>query len=187
MVVASAKIGVQRVVFASSAAVYGDRHSEPRTEADQLEGTSPYAQEKINAEIAMAEEAAASGLSVVSLRVFNVFGPGCSASLVNALIEGPPPRLAVTAEFVRDYVHVDDVARAFLGAIDSPQVTGALNIGSGHGVSNEELAAARPGAFREGDDSIVSHSVADVTRARALLGWRSRHGVLAYLHDGSLR
>ncbi|WP_448257948.1 NAD-dependent epimerase/dehydratase family protein [Microbacterium aurum] len=167
----AALAGTERFVLASSAAVYGDRHSEPRRESDPLEGTSEYAREKIRAEAVMTEVGEAHGMSTASLRVFNVFGPGCRGSLINALIDGPPPRLALTSRFVRDYVHVSDVARAFLRAVGDVTATGPMNIGSGRGIANTDLAAVSPGAYLPGYDAVSSYSLADPTRAGALLGW----------------
>lgn len=171
VVAVAADVGVRRVVLASSAAIYGDSHPQPRRETDPLEGASVYALEKKLAEEALAAAAEAHGLSAVSLRVFNVFGPSCDDSLLNALVSGPPPILRITKEFVRDYVHVEDVAEAFLHAVARDDVTGIVNVGSGRGIDNAELAAACPGAFQAGDGDIRSFSVADPTRAHVDLEW----------------
>lgn len=181
----AADFGARRFVLASSAAVYGDWHQEPRRESDPLEGASTYALEKILAERSLSAIAAERGLSGVSLRIFNVFGPGCRDSLLNSLVEGPPPLLSVTPNFVRDYVHVDDVASALIRSLERDHVTGPVNIGSGQAVDNVTLAAARPSAFRLGDDEVRSFSVADPTRAHAELGWRPLQDPLAYVRGNA--
>ncbi|OJU43472.1 MAG: hypothetical protein BGN98_05685 [Microbacterium sp. 69-7] len=175
--------GARRVVFASSAAVYGDHSPTPHRESDPLEGTSSYAIEKIRAERAIDR---IEGLSTVSLRVFNVFGPRCDKSLLNALVSGPPPVLSVTPNFVRDYVHVDDVARAMVRAVGRATVRGAVNIGSGRAVDNTELAAARPGSFVWGSEAVRSFSLADVTRARTELGWWPEIDPIDFVAAGTL-
>lgn len=173
--------GVSRFVLASSAAVYGDRHRAPRRESDPTEGVSAYATEKITAERQLEEFALDRGLSAASARIFNVFGPGCRDSLLNALVEGPPPVLAVTPHFVRDYVHVDDVASALLLAAQRDDVIGAVNIGSGRGVDNSQLAAACPDRYMDGDASIRSFSVADPAYAKASLAWQPREDPFEYV------
>lgn len=181
VVTIAADHGLRRAVLASSAAVYGDRHPEPRRETDPLEGTSVYAAEKKLAEDTLATTAEQRGISAASLRIFNVFGPGCGESLLNALVDGPPPLLRVTTQFVRDYVHVDDVAAALLRAVACDEVRGIVNVGSGRGIDNTELAAARPGAFRAGDGEIRSFSVADPRRVREELDWWPEVDPLAFV------
>ncbi|QRY41710.1 NAD-dependent epimerase/dehydratase family protein [Microbacterium hominis] len=161
--------GVERFLFASSAAVYGDQRPGPLRESDPLESNTPYAEAKIRSEELVA---AAGGLSTASLRIFNVCGPGCGDSLVNRLAFGPVPDLRVSDGFVRDYVHVDDVASAFLAATRRPDTQGPVNIGRGVAVDNLSLAARVPdGHYRRAGGGPDSFSVADVGRARTELGW----------------
>lgn len=179
----AARHGAERILFASSGAVYGDRSPSPRAERHALEGSSEYARIKISSEEIVRGIGAECGVPVLSLRVFNVFGPGCAGSLINRLAVGPPPQLMMTTEFVRDYVHVDDVARAFLDAVRRPEVTGVLNIGRGVGVHNLELAdLVRPGSFLPASgDGVHSYSVADPTKAAQRLGWSAVIDPLATL------
>ncbi|WP_454169925.1 NAD-dependent epimerase/dehydratase family protein [Microbacterium paulum] len=174
--------GVERFLFASSAAVYGDRRPGPLRESDPPEANSPYAAAKIRSEVLLA---AAEGPSTASLRIFNVCGPGCDDSLVNRLAFGPVPDLRVTDRFVRDYVHVDDVARAFLAATDRPEVSGPVNIGRGVPVDNLALAARVQGdSYRRTEGGAESFSVADVARARTELGWTASIDPLDVLRPG---
>lgn len=172
----AAGVGVERLIFASSAAVYGDTGVAPYGEDATLAGASEYALTKIGSETEVARAAAEFGISALSLRIFNLFGAACHNSLVNQLAFGPPPRLLVTRGFVRDYVHVDDVAAALFSGIDAADVSGAVNIARGLAVDNVQLAAAAgAGAFEavEGTD-VVSFSVADVSRAERELGWTAQ-------------
>lgn len=165
--------GVARILFASSAAVYGDGGEHPYPEDARLVGTSDYARSKILSEQALETFSTASGVSTLSLRIFNVFGPGCGSSLITRLAVGDRPSLLLTTAFVRDYVHVDDVARAFIDAATLCDFTGAVNIARGVGIDNVQLAdAAGPDAFTPQDASSVrSYSVADVSRMRGVLPW----------------
>lgn len=164
--------GVRTVVLASSAAVYGTEHLEPRAESDALDGATPYAREKIALESALAALHDTEGVTGVALRIFNVFGPGLRNSLINRLgLPGARPTLRVSDRFVRDYVHVDDVARAFaLATVSAPAGFTPVNIGTGRATSNSELARlAGPDGYVADDASFPpSFSVADVALARAL-------------------
>lgn len=179
--IASAE-GVSRFVFASSGAVYGDSGSRPFEETDELRGSSDYAIAKIHAEGALERLSAKTGLSVVSLRIFNVFGDGCGDSLINKLVERRYPRLTMSRTFVRDYVHVDDVADAILLACGNADVTGALNVASGDGLDNVTLAAhADAGSYEPWFEEIVSFSVGSPRRIGHRLQWQPRRSALAEL------
>lgn len=127
--------GIKRVVYASSAAVYGDHPELPKTEESPLQPKSPYATSKAVNEV----DALASGLSTMGLRFFNVYGPGQEANHPYASVI---PRWVAAAKDnrsiilygdgtqTRDFVHVHDVARALLLALDSTCV-GVCNIASG--------------------------------------------------------
>lgn len=136
-----------RVVFASSAAVYGNGPT-PMRETHRPRPHNPYALSKFIME-QHAEQACARGMSVLALRFFNVYGVGeahkqRSASMVfqiySALTHGEPARVFRDGNQRRDFVHVDDVATAVLAAIDS-DVDGVLNIGSGRPTTFNELVA----------------------------------------------
>ncbi len=163
---------VRRLVFASSAAVYGTAHESARRENDAVQPDSAYAEMKLRSEHALHEITASSTMSAISLRLFNVFGPGLKTSLVNrlAMRAGDPPRVFDTDQFVRDYVHVFDVARAFKFAVDySISSQSVVNVGTGIGTSNRSLLALFPQSkvTRVPAGFTRSFSVADIALARA--------------------
>jgi nucleoside-diphosphate-sugar epimerase len=121
-----------RVVFASSADVYGPWHAEAVSEDTPPAPTTPYAEAKLAAERRLSE------LGAVSLRIATVFGPGENGpraipSFARALRAGTRPTIHGDGSDVRDYVHVADVAGAILNAAVTPRPEPVLNLGSGTG------------------------------------------------------
>jgi len=184
--------GVERVVFAASSAAYGDDPVLPKTEDMAPKPLSPYAAGKLAGEVLLSTWARAYGLRTVSLRYFNVYGPGPSddspysgviALFARRLLENVPATIFGSGEQSRDFVYVEDVARANLLAMDRDVEPGAvINIGTGKSVTINELyrrlaqlTGSRLDARREppraGD---VPHSVASIDRASAWLGFQPR-------------
>jgi UDP-glucose 4-epimerase len=185
----SRRAGVERVILASSCAVYGP-HPAPVREADELLAGNPYAESKVAMERIGGLYAQEMGLPVISLRYFNVYGPRQSPGssyaavipgFISHLLRGEPPAIHGDGLQTRDFVFVEDVVRANLLAGDSGRAEGqALNIGSGKSTSVLELAqilqrwfpqAPDPvhGAARPGD---IRSSGAVIDRARDELGFR---------------
>ena len=161
----------------------------PTPEASALRPASVYAVSKQSQEQAALVVGAARDLPVVALRYFNVYGSrqslsnpytGVIPALVSRALGGRAPEVYEDGEESRDFVHVSDVVRATLLAIDGPgDRERVLNVGSGERRSLLEVARAvtaalggpEPvvtGKFRVGD---VRHSQADLTNARAVLGF----------------
>lgn len=184
--------GVGRVVYASSCAVYGSLPGLPKREGDPVAPESPYAATKLANEAWASAYSRASGVSVVGLRYFNVFGPGQDPRgpygaviprFVEAALSGSPLTVFGDGEQGRDFVSVHDVARANVSACHAPDVGGrTFNIGSGRMMTINELigvvgevVGATPARValpsREGD---VRLSMADISSAQALLGWEPR-------------
>lgn len=166
------------LVLVSSAAVYGESRTARIGEDHPLDGSSAYARGKRESEqIVVAAE-----LPGWILRVFNVVGPGQSGSLVNRLRDSHPDApvpLRGPDDFIRDYVHVDDVAEAIIASALSPsRLAAPLNVGRGIPVSNrdvvEELSARgiRPAVVHV--DGPPSRSVADVALIARALSWKAR-------------
>jgi len=181
--------GCRRLVFASTCAVYGDAGDDPIPETTLPQPLSPYAMSKLAGEQLCAIFSSIHGLETVSLRYFNVFGPGQDPSsayaaaiprFASALIAGHPPVVYGDGEQTRDFVFVDDVVAANLRAGGADAVSGGVfNIGSGHPTSVNAVVATlqnllgtdvpvRHEPARPGD---IRHSLADIGRARALLGF----------------
>lgn len=187
--------GVRRVVYASSSAVYGNPERMPVSEALPTCPLSPYAVQKLAAEHYCTIFHSVYGLETVSLRYFNVFGPGQDPGspyaavipkMVEALMTGRPFRVYGDGEQTRDFTHVENIVRANLLALTVPQAAGhVVNVACGSAVSLNELVEgvcalsgrnlevehlpARPGEVR--------HSVADITAARAVLGYSPTVGI----------
>jgi len=171
----SVAAGVTRLVLASTSAVYGDQYDAPITESGPLALASRYAEHKREAEVILeAASRRSASLSAVALRIFNVFGPGMRQSLANRLEASTPDapvQLAGLDGFIRDYVHVDDVADALVRAAVSPlpDPWTIINVGTGRPTTNRELLAAlQPVSYVTGTPR-ASYSCADVAVARRLL------------------
>lgn len=165
--------GVERIVLLSTAAVYGDKRHRPVTEDNPTDAVGAYAITKLEAERVLAD----SGVPSDALRVFNIYGPGMRDSLVNRLLGGGSDPVALNGldGFVRDYIHVDDVARAVLASAAARQPGfRLLNVGSGIARSNRDLLATLPAARLAPvtiGPEVDSYSCADITRARRELDW----------------
>lgn len=159
-----------------------------------------YAASKIAQEHWAGAWALATGGSLASLRLHNVYGPGMpqdtpyagvAAIFASALRADRPPQVFEDGGQRRDFVHVDDVAEAFVAALGHREGVRAYNVGSGtpHTVGDlaHQLATALGGPgpvvshrFRLGD---VRHITADSTRVRAELGWSPQVGFAAGIAD----
>lgn len=175
------RVGVGRVVHASSGAVYGVRAETARHEDAPLDPGGPYARSKIRAEgLFGALAASGSAESVSSLRIFNVAGPAFADSLVHRLIHADasdPVRLTAPDRFIRDYIHQDDLVDV-LGAAIEHRDAGArvVNVGAGAAVSTRMLLEGirpDPAAVIEapGEPSV---NWADISAMVRLFGVRPR-------------
>jgi UDP-glucose 4-epimerase len=184
---AAADEGVERLVFASSASVYGEPERLPMREDDELRPLTPYCISKRAGEDVLGFYQRQKGLSWNALRFFNVYGPGQKieayyTSVINHFIQrlraGEPPVIDGKGEQSMDFVHVTDLARAVVLALESEQANLPINIGTGIDTSIATLARILIDAvgvdvepqFRA-RDVLVSRRAADITRAREVLGW----------------
>lgn len=187
VIAAAANEGVRRLVYASSASVYGDPTSLPMSEDSPLDPLTPYCISKLSGEQLCGFYERQHGLSWSALRFFNVYGPGQRTSayytsvinhFLNRIANGEAPVIDGRGEQSMDFVHVTDVARAVVLALDAPSGGGPVNIGTGVQTSVAELAAiliAAMGANVEPifnpRDVLVNHRAADIARARQVLDW----------------
>jgi UDP-glucose 4-epimerase len=187
---AAADEGVERLVFASTASVYGNPKRLPMHEDDELRPLTPYCISKRAGEDLLAFYERQKGLSWSALRFFNVYGPGQKieayyTSVINHFIQrlraGQPPIIDGRGDQSMDFVHVTDLAQAVVAALESEQANVPINIGTGIDTSIAALAKILIEAvgvdveplFNE-REVLVSRRAADITRARDLLGWEPR-------------
>jgi len=146
---AAAYAGAERVILASSSAVYGESPI-PVSESSPPQPLSPYASSKWAMEQAALMYHRLHGLPVVCLRYFNVYGPrqrpdsmyaAVIPAFIGAMADGKPPTIFGDGEQKRDFVYVDDVVRANVLAAESDGAVGkVLNISGGGAVTINELA-----------------------------------------------
>lgn len=182
----------RRVVLASTAAIYGNNPSLPKSESMLPEPASPYASSKLMNEVDAAYYSRYLNLETACLRFFNVYGPrqqpnspysGVISKAGACLLSGTPFTVFGTGEQTRDFVFVYDVAAAILAALTQPGVSGeVINIGSGRQTSLMDLLGMMGKAVgrtlslsfdspRAGD---VLHSVADVSRLSDELSFQAK-------------
>jgi UDP-glucose 4-epimerase len=146
---AAADHQVKRLVFASSASVYGPPKQLPMYETDVLDPQTPYCISKRAGEDLLGFYQRRSALSWIALRFFNVYGPGQKTSayytsvinhFVNRLRAGEPPVIDGRGEQSMDFIHVEDVARAGVLALESEKDGLALNVGTGVDTTIARLA-----------------------------------------------
>ncbi|MEO5714367.1 MAG: NAD-dependent epimerase/dehydratase family protein [Luteolibacter sp.] len=192
----AAAAGVRKLVFASSAAVYGDNPTVPKVETMLPEPKSPYAITKLDGEYYLEMFQREGSIETAALRFFNVFGPrqdpkGAYAAAVPIFIEKAVRNEDITVfgdgGQTRDFIYVKDIVGALVFAVETPGVTGVFNAGYGGQININELANGLIGSAgsnsrvlhapeRPGD---VRHSRASSDKLRAA-GWIPRHS----LHEG---
>lgn len=198
---AAHRCGCRRVVNTSTGGgLYGDAEQLPTPEQHPIHPLAPYGQSKQAAEGYFELYTRLHGLSTVSLRYGNVYGPrqdvhgeaGVVAIFCGCLLEGRVPQVFGDGRQTRDWVDVADVVRANLLAADA-DVTGPINIAGGEETSVLDLIAAlrevgtahglalAEPEFLPGRPGEVSRSRLDITRARARLGWEPTVGLRAGL------
>jgi UDP-N-acetylglucosamine/UDP-N-acetyl-alpha-D-glucosaminouronate 4-epimerase len=186
---AARRAGVRRVVYASSSSVYGDRPELPKREDQPPSPISPYAVSKATGELYAAVWSRLYGVETVGLRYFNVFGPRQDPASEYAVViprfivwalRGTPLEIHGDGQQSRDFTYIDNVVEANCLAAEAPDVSGQVfNVGCGDRVSLlqivERLEASLGHAIprrhtpqRAGD---VPHTLADIDRAKRLLGY----------------
>ena len=189
-----AKYGVRKVVFASTGgAVYGEQRAFPATENHSQYPVSPYGVSKLAGERYLHYYDVQYGLSYVALRYANVYGPrqdphgeaGVVAIFCGNLAEERVSRINGTGEQTRDYVYVEDVARANVLAVENKIPSGAYNVGTGVETSVNRLYELL--LEISGKDLPPEHGPAmpgeqlrssvDPTLAGRVMGWRPQVGL----------
>ena len=190
LLVAAREKGIRRIVYAGSSSAYGDQPTLPKIETMLPEPLSPYAVAKLVGEYYAQVFTRVYGLETVTLRYFNVFGPrqdpssqysGVISRFISALLTNERPVIYGDGEQSRDFTYIDNVVSANLKAAETSKGVGSVvNIANGERISLNQLlkelisitgkSDVTPDyqPVRAGD---VKHSLADITRARELLGY----------------
>ena len=139
---------VKKIIFASSAAVYGESESEIKVIGEEGSLTSPYAETKLMGEY-LADKIGTENSRIIPIRLFNIYGPGQEAKnpyssviplFIDQILEGIPINIYGDGEQTRDFIHVSDVCRSIMTLIESDLPSGTkINIGSGKGISINQL------------------------------------------------
>ncbi len=192
LLVAAKEAGVERVVYAASSSAYGNNPTLPKREDFLPAPLSPYAVAKLAGEHYLAAFHACYGMTTVSLRYFNVFGPfqdansayaAVLAKFITSMLAGEAPLVHGDGEQSRDFTYIDNVVHGNLLAASAPAAAVAgqtINLATGSRISLNQVITvlrkllgytgeARYGPPRAGD---VKHSLADIARAETLLGYR---------------
>ncbi len=184
---------VRRVVYASSSSVYGDTRALPKQEAQTPTPASPYAVTKLAGELYCRTFYQLFGLETFSLRYFNVFGPrqvpdspyaAVIPRFISALLRGEPPVIYGDGKQTRDFVFVEDVARANLLAATGKRASGeVINVGTGKPIPvndattllNKYLGTElQPEYHPNPITGYVYKHQADTTKAAKLIGFRAK-------------
>ncbi len=180
---ASSRAKVRRVVYSASGSAYGSQETLPLSEDMPANPVNPYGLQKYVGEMFAKMWSEIYGLETVSLRYFNVYGPGMDPNGPYALAigrfmlarkTGTPITIYGDGTVTRDFTHVDDVVRANLLAAASSRVGKGevINVGAGRNVSIQTLAEMFGGPIEYAASRIEAHdSRADNKKAKELLGW----------------
>ena len=190
LLLAARDAGVRRLVYAASSSAYGDQPTLPKVEDMRPEPLSPYAAAKLVGEYYCQVWARSYGFETVCLRYFNVFGPrqdpssqysGVISRFIAALMSGGRPIVYGDGEQTRDFTYVANAVDANLRAAETVKGVGqVINVAAGRQTTINELIEALKDAtgrtdvqpdYREPRVGDILHSLADITRARTLLGY----------------
>lgn len=196
LLVAARAAGVRRVIYAASSSAYGDQPTLLKVEDMAPQPLSPYAAAKLVGEYYCQVWARTYGFETVSLRYFNVFGPrqdpgsqysGVISRFIAALLSGDQPVIYGDGEQSRDFTYISNVVDANLRAAETTRGIGeVINVATGKRATLNELLEVLKGItgkpdvsadYREARVGDVRHSLADITRARDLLGYEPTVGL----------
>lgn len=190
VLLAARDAGVRRVVFAASSAAYGDDPVLPKVETMPADPRSPYALQKYAGEEYCRLFHRLYGLETVATRYFNVFGPrqsptspysGVLSLFIKAALSGSPATIYGDGGQTRDFVYIDNVVDGVLRSMDAADAAGqVINLATGSAVSLNEAWATLgeivgplpPPVYESARVGDIRHSLADITSAATLLGYR---------------
>lgn len=188
MLEAARAAGIRRFIYASTSAAYGDAPEQPKVESMRPVPVNPYGVAKLAGEMYVTAYAKLFDMNTVSLRYFNVFGPGqdpksqygaAIPSIVALILRGASPTIYGDGEQTRDFCYIDNIVSANVLALTADVHGEAINIGTGRRVSVNAIVRESARLLnrtveptfappRAGD---VRDSLADITLARKVLGY----------------
>ena len=194
VLVAARDAKVKRVVYAASSSAYGDTPTLPKHEDMKPDPISPYAVAKLASEHYLTSFYRCYQLETVALRYFNIFGPrqdpssaysGVLARFISQMLRGEQPTILGDGEQSRDFTYIDNAVEANLLACTAPAAKAAgqvFNIATGRRVTLNETfkllqtltSYAGPPSYGPERGGDIKHSLADISRAEAALGYKPR-------------
>lgn len=195
VLLAARDAGVKRVVFAASSSAYGEKGIEAKLETQLPEPLSPYAVAKLVGEYYCQVFTRVYGLETVSLRYFNVFGPrqdpsspysGVISKFITDLLNSRRPIIFGDGEQSRDFTYVANIVDANLRAAEAPEASGrVINLGMRQRTTLNQLLAelqriigtSIAPSYQESRAGDIRHSLADISLAGTLLGYRPLVGL----------
>ena len=179
LLIACKNNNIKKIVFSSSSAVYGENLNMPLKETELPMPCSPYAAQKASIELYLKSFYEAYGLNYVALRYFNVFGPrqdenspyaAVIPKFISAILKGESPVIFGDGEQSRDFIFVDEIAKANISAAES-NYNGIINVALGKSMTINHLFYIVSDVFesdipikyldeRPGD---IKHSLADIS------------------------
>jgi nucleoside-diphosphate-sugar epimerase len=196
LLLAARESGVRRVVYAASSSAYGDQPTLPKVEDMRPDPLSPYAVAKLVGEYYCRVFTRVYGLETVALRYFNVFGPrqdptsqysGVISRFIAALMTGEQPVIFGDGEQSRDFTYIANVVRANLNAAETTTGIGhVINVANGEQTTLNQLLdilkrlTGKPtveAEYKETRAGDVKHSLADNTRAKEMLDYKTLVGL----------
>jgi UDP-glucose 4-epimerase len=191
VVEAAQEAGIRKIVYSSSASVYGDARETPMTEEHPFDNRTMYGATKIAGEQFHRAFAEQHGLDWVGLRYMNVYGPrmdyrGTYVSVIMKVLDridqGLPPVIFGDGSQAYDFVHVDDVARANVLALTSGATDELVNVGVGRKTTIRELVemlleltgSDLEPEYRPEEQMFVTHRVGSTEKAERLLGFTAQ-------------
>jgi UDP-glucose 4-epimerase len=181
--------GIERFGYASSMAVYGNAEYSPQDEKHPINPTSPYGVSKFASERYILTMGPRWGVEPVAFRFFNTYGPrqtpspyvGVITIFCRKLFAGESPVIFGDGKQLRDFTHVDDIARGSILGLSKAPAGSVINLGTGIGTSVNEVAdilirQIRPDIKPDHAPPVPGEpgdSIADPALAENLLGWKA--------------
>jgi UDP-glucose 4-epimerase len=186
-----------KVVYASSSSVYGHQKNVPILENFEKKPINPYGQTKLDDEI-LAEKYSESGVKIIGLRYFNIFGKGQTLEYAGVITkflerirEGKAPIIFGNGSQIRDFIHVEDIAAANHLAMISDVTNSHVNVGTGNSISILELAKMMIDISKLNVEPIMSEALkgdieksqSDSSLARKSFSWKPERKLEEWLKE----